>query len=95
MYNKQLCMRLLYFVVIQSFGCSRWLWAEVAHFKLACFGNLAFKGEQSRNVTWQWSHGTHLDLNKHSNLEIGRVHDIKREILPYALLIYLTKTNNV
>ena len=42
---KQPCMRLLYFVVKQSLGVSRWLWVEVAHFKLACVGNLAFKGD--------------------------------------------------
>ena len=66
MCNKQLCMRLLYFVVIRLLGNSRWLWAEVAHFKLACIGNLAFKGDQSRNVIWQWSDGTHLNINRGS-----------------------------
>ena len=39
----------------------------VAHFKVACVGNLAFKGDQSRNAIWQWSHGTHLDINKHND----------------------------
>ena len=52
--------------------------AEMAHFKLACVGNLAFKGDQSRNVIWHWSHGANLDINKHNNLVIGRVQNKER-----------------
>ena len=37
--------------------------AEVAHFKLACVGNLAFKGDPSRNVICHWLHGAHIDNN--------------------------------
>ena len=94
-------MRLLYFVVIQSLGYSRWLWAEVAHFKLACFGNLAFlltfKGNQSRNVKWQWSPGTHLDINKHDNPVIGHVQNKERESNTKICFIYicLMKSDNI
>ena len=72
-------MRWLFFVVIQSLGISLWLYAEVAHFKLACVGNLAFEGDQSRNVIKQWSHGTHLDINKHNNPVTGWVQNKERE----------------
>ena len=70
MCTKQLCMRWLFFVVIRSLGISRWLWAEVAYFKLACVGNLAFKGDQSRNVIWH---------DKHNDLVIGWVQNKERE----------------
>ena len=62
MYLKQHCMRLLYFL-----SYVYWEFHEVVRFILACIGNLAFKGDQSRNVIWQWSHGTHLDINKHND----------------------------
>ena len=51
----------------------------MAHLKLACVGNMAFKGDQSRNVIWQWSHDTHLDVNKHSDRVNGRVQNKERE----------------
>ena len=37
------------FCCCHSLGIKRWLWAEVAHLKLDCVGNLSFKGDQSRN----------------------------------------------
>ena len=49
------------------------------HFKLACVGNLAFKGDQSINVIWQWSYVTHLDINRHDDLVIGWVQNKERE----------------
>ena len=94
MYNKQLCMRLLYFVVIRLYiGNLTVAWAEVAHFKLACFGNLAFKGYQSRNVIWQWSHDTHLDINKHNNPVIARWVLGVRLRLQMSVLVLTHSTN--
>ena len=50
----------------------------VAHFELSCFGN-GFQRRQSRNVTWQCSHGTHLHINKRNDPEKERVQNTKRE----------------
>ena len=69
----------------------------MAHFKLACIGNLAFKEDQSRNVIWQSSHGIHLNINKHNDAVIGWVQNTEREnnTTMRVLLIYLMKIDNV
>ena len=67
--------------------------AEMAHFKLACLVNLAFKGDQFRNVIWQWSHGTYLDINMHNHPLIGLVQNKERENNTTILYIDLFDEN--